>query len=89
MLATGKLALEVVAKTRLAQECVYGLEYCGIKSNGQRVMGVVENRGMTNLTVADPNLAWNIPDNWSFEDAATVPCVYATCYYALRIVGKV
>jgi len=29
-----------------------------------------------------------VPDNWSLEDAATVPCVYATCYIALYYRGK-
>lgn len=29
-----------------------------------------------------------MPDNWSLEDAATVPCVYATCYIALYHRGE-
>lgn len=29
-----------------------------------------------------------MPDNWSLEDAATVPCVYATCYIALYQRGE-
>lgn len=29
-----------------------------------------------------------MPDNWSLEDAATVPCVYATCYLALYQRGE-
>lgn len=31
---------------------------------------------------------WYVPDNWSLEDAATVPCVYATCYVALYQRGE-
>ena len=88
MLATGKLAVEVVAKTRQAQEAVLGLEYCGVTRKGKRIMGLIESAGITNLCIADPELAWEIPKNWSFEDAATVPCVYGTCYYALFISGK-
>ena len=87
MLATGKLAVEVVAKTRQAQECVLGFEYCGTTIDGKRIMGMMENRAMTNLGIADTNLAWDIPDDWTFEDAATVPCVYGTCFYALYIIG--
>lgn len=45
-------------------------------------------RGMTNIIVPDRSLCWYVPDNWSLEDAATVPCVYATCYYALYINGN-
>lgn len=36
----------------------------------------------------DKDLCWNILDTWIFEEAATVPCVYSTCYYALYICGK-
>ncbi|XP_014204160.1 fatty acid synthase-like [Copidosoma floridanum] len=88
MLATGKLAVEVVAKTRLSAESVIGIEYSGIDSSGRRVMGMMESRGLANLCVGDPDLMWQIPDNWTLEDAATVPCVYATCYYALYQNGQ-
>lgn len=88
MLATGKLAAEVVANTRQLQECVMGFEYCGVTSKGRRIMGLMESRAMTNLLVADTDLAWEIPSNWSLEDASTVPVVYGTCYYALYIGGK-
>ncbi|XP_025074607.1 fatty acid synthase-like [Pogonomyrmex barbatus] len=30
----------------------------------------------------------SVPDAWTFEEAATVPCVYSTVYYALYILGK-
>lgn len=43
---------------------------------------------MANIIVPDRNLCWYIPDNWSLEDAATVPCVYSTAYYALYLSGK-
>ena len=88
MLATGKLAVEVVAKTRQAQEGVLGFEYCGMTKKGKRLMGIIESQAITNLCIADSYLAWEIPKSWSFEDAATVPCVYGTCYYALFISGK-
>lgn len=29
-----------------------------------------------------------MPDKWSLEDAATVACAYATCYYALYMNGE-
>ncbi|KAJ8679083.1 hypothetical protein QAD02_014870 [Eretmocerus hayati] len=88
MLATGKLAVEVVAKTRQTQECVLGFEFCGSTDSGKRVMGLIDCRAMTNLCIADPDLTWDVPKSWSLEDAATVPCVYGTCYYALYISGK-
>lgn len=33
-------------------------------------------------------MSWVIPDEWTFEEAATVPCVYATSYYALYMKGR-
>lgn len=53
------------------------------KSNNLRIFSAI-----TNIIDADRNLTWYIPDNWSLEDAATVPCVYATCYYALYVYGN-
>ncbi|XP_033230408.1 fatty acid synthase-like [Belonocnema kinseyi] len=87
MLATGKLATEVVATSRL-QDCVIGFEYSGFDSSGRRVMGMVTDSALSNMRVADAILRWDVPDKWSLEDAATVTCVYATCCYALYISGK-
>lgn len=52
-------------------------------------MYVCTFRGISNIIVPDRNLCWNVPDNWSLEDAATVPYVYATCYYALYMNGGI
>jgi fatty acid synthase len=32
---------------------------------------------------------WPIPDSWSLEDAATIPVVYTTAYYALVVRGNI
>lgn len=88
MLTTGKLAVEVIAKTRQLQECVIGFEYCGIDGKGRRVMGMLNTRCLTNLCIAERSLCWDVPESWSLEDAATVPCVYGTCVYALYFSGK-
>lgn len=88
MLTTGKLAVEIVAKSRQFQECVIGFEYCGIDTKGRRVMGMLGNRCLTNLCIADRHLCWEVPDDWTMEDAATAPCVYGTCCYGLYLSGK-
>lgn len=41
------------------------------------------------MGAVNKELCWIIPEEWTFEDAATVPCAYATCYYALYIRGKI
>ncbi|WP_007026124.1 type I polyketide synthase, partial [Saccharomonospora iraqiensis] len=50
---------------------------------GQRVFGMVpEAFGPT--AVADARMLAEVPADWSFEDAAAVPLVFLTAYYALR-----
>ncbi|KYN01849.1 Fatty acid synthase [Cyphomyrmex costatus] len=83
MLATGKLVLDTNIMRDRFDEYSIGLEYAGIDTAGRRVMGLCSGRGITNIIEPDENLCWYVPDNWSLEDAATVPCVYATCYLAL------
>lgn len=41
-----------------------------------------------NIRIADKYFSWIVPDKWTLEEAATVPCVYSTCYYALYLKGK-
>jgi fatty acid synthase, animal type len=33
---------------------------------------------MATMMVADKDFLWKIPDEWTLEDAATVPVVYGT-----------
>ena len=37
---------------------------------------------------ADKDFVWPVPDAWSLEEAASVPLVYATAYYALVVRGR-
>ena len=49
---------------------------------GDRVMGIVEG-GFGPVTVADRRLLARMPEDWSFEQGASVPMVFLTAYYAL------
>ncbi|MDL4817263.1 type I polyketide synthase [Actinomadura opuntiae] len=49
---------------------------------GDRVMGMFSG-AFGPVAVADRRLMARIPDGWSFAEAATVPVVYLTTYYAL------
>lgn len=40
------------------------------------------------MRIADKDLCWYVPDQWTLEDAATVPCAYSTCYYGLYVKTK-
>lgn len=46
-------------------------------------MAMVRNAGMANMVEGDRALMWSIPDEWTFEEAATVPVAYGTVYYAM------
>ncbi|WP_217281847.1 type I polyketide synthase, partial [Kibdelosporangium persicum] len=50
---------------------------------GDRVMGVV-NGGFGPLVRIDRALVTRVPDGWSFEEAASVPLVFLTAWYALN-----
>lgn len=88
MTASGRLANEVVARGRMNQDCVQGLEYSGRDSTGRRVMGMVASKALSSMLIADRNLLWEIPDSWTLEDAATVPVVYGTVIFALVMAGR-
>ena len=53
---------------------------------GDRVMGLVHG-GFGPLTFADRDLLAPVPDGWTFEQAASVPLVFLTAYYALTDLG--
>ncbi|XP_045454011.1 fatty acid synthase [Melitaea cinxia] len=87
MTAMGRVTVDAVARGRLAQECVQGFELVGSTNNGTRVMAMIRNGAMANIVEGDRALMWSIPDEWTFEEAATVPVAYGTVYYALVMVG--
>ncbi|CAG7723467.1 unnamed protein product, partial [Allacma fusca] len=85
MLATGKLPVDASSGH---QDCILGFEFSGLDQAGQRVMGILSSKGLATSVLANPEFLWEIPENWSLEDAATVPIVYATAYYALFNRGR-
>jgi fatty acid synthase len=55
-----------------------GLEFAGRDSQGRRVMGMLAACGLATTVLADPGFLWQVPDQWTLEQAATVPVAYAT-----------
>lgn len=82
MIATGRLSTEFCRSTRTDSDCVLGLEFSGITSSGERVMGMVKNGSMATQIKPIEHLTWIIPKDWSLRDGATIPAVYITVYYA-------
>jgi fatty acid synthase, animal type len=72
----------------VGQECILGLEFSGRAGDGRRVMGMVAARGLATSVEADPQFLWDVPRDWTLEQAATVPVAYATAYYALCVRGR-
>ncbi|XP_045539247.1 fatty acid synthase-like [Papilio machaon] len=88
MTAMGRVTVDAVARGRLNQECVQGFEVVGRTPNGSRVMAMVRNSGMANMVAGDKILMWSIPDEWTFEEACSVPVAYGTVYYAFVMVAQ-
>lgn len=89
MLATGKLSSSFIKTSRGEGDCVLGLEFSGITSKTQRVMGMIDSGALATHVQADSDLLWECPENWSLEEAATVPIVYSTVYSALFLAVKI
>lgn len=71
-------------------DCVFGLEFSGRRQdNGKRVMGMVPFKGFATTITSLEEFLWDVPENWSLADAASVPVVYVTAYYALVVRGHV
>ncbi|XP_002137899.4 fatty acid synthase [Drosophila pseudoobscura] len=90
MLATGRLAVELYGSSRIDQNCVLGFEYSGINTvTGRRIMSMVVKGGVASYVEKPSKLIWDIPDHWSLKEAATVPVVYITVYYAFFMVSDI
>ena len=70
------------------QDNILGLEFSGRDQDGRRIMGLVHSNSLATSVKAFKHLLFDVPDNWSLEQAATVPVVYSTAYYALVVRGQ-
>jgi len=89
MLATGKLPPDALPGDLALEECILGLEFAGRDSKGNRIMGMVPAKGLATDVVLnnETDFVYPVPDNWTLEQAATVPVAYSTAYYALVVRG--
>ena len=63
------------------------VEFYEAQAGKRRVMGLARNAIATRVA-ARPELIWDVPDQWSLQDAVTVPLAYATAFYALLVRGR-
>lgn len=74
----------------VGNQSVLGLEFSGLKKDGKRVMGIGLNAGaLATHYDAKQAMLWDVPELWSLEEAATVPLVYFTVYFAYFITTKI
>lgn len=88
MLATGKLPPDAIPGDVALQQCLLGMEFSGRDHNGERVMGLLPANGLATCVSADKRFLWRVPSDWTLEQAASVPVVYATAYYSLVVRGR-
>ncbi|XP_066560722.1 fatty acid synthase [Amia ocellicauda] len=88
MLATGKLPPDAIPGDFTLQQCMLGMEFSGRDPSGQRVLGLLPAKGLATFVDSDKRFIWEVPSSWSLEEAASVPVVYATAYYALVVRGR-
>ncbi|KAL7023366.1 hypothetical protein ACKWTF_012570 [Chironomus riparius] len=89
MLALGRITVNKEG-TVIEEAACLGFEFSGTKQNGKRVMGIASNAGaLATHYDADHAMLWNVPDSWTLEEAATVPLVYFTVYFAFFNITKI
>ena len=85
LLATATIPLE----PQFSYKSAYmGFEFSGYDQEGNRVMGITHGKGLATSLVCDPRFVWKVPEQWTLEQAATVPVVYATVMYAFHTRGQ-
>uniref|UniRef100_A0A5S6QNC3 Fatty acid synthase n=1 Tax=Trichuris muris TaxID=70415 RepID=A0A5S6QNC3_TRIMR len=89
MLATGRLSIDSIPGMFIDKDCLLGMEYAGRLPSGKRVMGLLPCQAMATSVVVDLDFMWKVPDNWSMQEAATVPVVFTTAFYALVVRGRI
>ncbi|NXI49651.1 FAS synthase, partial [Chloroceryle aenea] len=89
MLATGRLSPDAIPGNWVLQQCMLGMEFSGRDLSGRRVMGLLPAKGLATVVDSNERFLWDVPKNWTLEEAASVPVVYATAYYALVVRGGI
>lgn len=71
------IGVNVLDETLLQKEDVKvelgNIDYSGVTNSGQQIMGLSRLDLETYKLVPDPVLSWLVPEEWSLEDAVTIP----------------
>ncbi|RUS75295.1 hypothetical protein EGW08_016938, partial [Elysia chlorotica] len=89
ILANGTIQRDILPEETFFKEGVLGVEFSGRNSSGKRVMGLCPPPALASTVKCPVSSLWSVPDQWTLEEAATVPLAYATAYYCLVSEGGV
>lgn len=87
MQASGKITFDTL--NRIEQQCLLGHEFSGVTGDGRRVMGLGTAGAFSTFYDSENGFMWEIPDDWSMREAATVPLVYCTVFIAFFHATKI
>lgn len=51
-------------------------------------MGISLSGSLATKNIGHPVVSWDVPEEWSLEDAATVPIIYSSVVYGLTMVNN-
>ncbi|XP_074602370.1 fatty acid synthase-like [Brevipalpus obovatus] len=80
------IANAVIPSDAYPTDRIYGIghEFSGRTSDGRRVFGLIGSGAFSShIRSSDAKFLLPIPDNWTDEEATTVPLCYITAYYSL------
>jgi len=96
LVASGKMDIRCLpgstkseTKPLLEYPSIFGVEYSGIIGGARRVMGMVPAGGLSTNLTPELDLLWDVPEEWSLDQAATVPDSYACAFNALVLNGQI
>ncbi|KAK4878117.1 hypothetical protein RN001_010623 [Aquatica leii] len=89
MTASGRIQGDVITTNRVEQQIIQGFEFSGTLANGKRVMGLVKSGALASMAITNSYMITKIPDQWTFEEAATVTVTYCTALLSLEVIGRI
>lgn len=88
-MASGRVALNAYPYGNCTDINMIGMEASGVLEDGRRVMCILPGSGIaTKFVFIDQLAIFDVPDNWSLAEAATVPVAYLTAIYSLIVRGN-
>lgn len=90
VVATGRLREQKARGNVKALENKIGSEFSGVTDSGKRVMGIgAKMTAIASKVIAPESMTWEVPENMSLGEAASIPMVYFTAYYALIVKARI